>query len=659
MWAKIIYNTDSKRFQSPSDIEQKQPDYFTNQIAEGLFNDFVHLNKVIKLSDSFPGDFNMMRDPERSFWLDYALNIPEKFSKLNLFIRPFENQFRTCIITDRDIELLVRMDLERYCIGSSSAVRKADNMRSLKGAQPPLNYRWQKRIKNRNRFFLELNYLIPAQIKKCGYEVIRTEEATEIDIPLAGKLARAIHSKYLNEMRRQGYHDENNQYSQFLHDPGDSSNRNITSFDELPEEIKYSNIDNAIHIPTKLLSIGYKIRQVKKGYKPLTLHLDDDEIETMARVEHIRWSWEKRLAGWIYDSIKDESKKTHPSLVPYEALSESEKQKDRELVKLIPALLKDIDYEACPISPNRIKKLSYAIKPHSIIQKILDETMKLNDQLRNLVIHSPALEDMVLMRNRKIEEAIREVVGSYNYAQHIQETFLPDDLYVRECFPDSFVLFKPKDIVSGDFYFFSKRDQLTIFAAADCTGHGIPGALLSTIGYGILGQAVNEIKLTDPSGILLHIYSRIHRFLHNDSAGSGLSDDMDIILCILDTRTNILTYAGVKNPLFLIKNGELAEYHAKNNAGECDSGGDCIFSSETIQLTTGDTIYLFSDGYTDQFGGSNHKKFQSVRLKKLLKDIYRYSMPEQSDMLYEEIEQWREEDHEDQTDDILAIGIRI
>ena len=104
--------------------------------------------------------------------------------------------------------------------------------------------------------------------------------------------------------------------------------------------------------------------------------------------------------------------------------------------------------------------------------------------------------------NKKIEETISEVQGSYNYAQHIQETFLPDDLFVRECFPDSFVLFKPKDIVSGDFYFFSKQGHLIIFAAADCTGHGIPGALFSTIGYGITDQAVNEIKLTDPPEIL-------------------------------------------------------------------------------------------------------------------------------------------------------------
>ena len=373
----------------------------------------------------------------------------------------------------------------------------------------------------------------------------------------------------------------------------------------------------------------------------------------------LRWSWDKRLNGWTHSDVKDEVNKTHPGLIPYNNLPESEKEKDRELVRLIPSLLHDIDYEAFPLDARRIRHLSYALKPQSIIHKILNETRELNDQIRNLITLPPAIEDMVTIRNKKIEEAIREVEESYNYAQHIQETFLPDDLYVRECFPDSFILFKPKDIVSGDFYFFSRLEHLIIFAVADCTGHGIPGALLSTIGYGILDQAINEIKLTDPSYILFHLYSKIHMFLRNDTEEKGMSDDMDIILCILDIRTNILTYAGVKNPLYHIINGELFEYRAKNSPEDCNVDGECMFSSEKIQLNTGDIIYLCSDGYVDQFGGRHHKKYQSGRLKIFLQSIHEYSMPEQSDLLYEEIEQWRDENHEDQTDDILVIGIRL
>jgi serine phosphatase RsbU (regulator of sigma subunit) len=526
---------------------------------------------------------------------------------------------------------------------------------TIKTKNHPVRKSFQSTIKDWKRFSLEMNYLIPVQLKKTGYEIIRQEEAAEIDMLMVKKLARAIYSRYLHEIRIQSIKAEN----YIFYKPGDFRNQLILDFDDLPEEIKYSNIDNAAHIPTKLLSIGYKIRQVKKGYKPFALHLNEEEIETMSRVEHVRWSWEKRLNGWISGNIKDDIKKTHPSLVPYEELSESEKEKDRELVKLIPAFLQDIDYEVFPVSPNRIRKLSYAIKPQSSIHKILDETRELNDQIRHIATLTPTIEEMIRIRNNKIEKAISEVEGSYNYAQHIQETFLPDDLYVRECFPDSFVLFKPKDIVSGDFYFFSKQNNSVIFAAADCTGHGIPGALLSTLGYGILDQAVNEIKLTEPSYILHHLYTKMHRFLRNDAEGTGISDDMDIALCILNNEINLLTFSGVGSSIYYISDGKITEIKSETSKGNSSRIGEYLFTSEKIQLQIGDTLYLCSDGYTDQFGGKNHKKYQRKRLMDFLLNIQDCSMPEQSDRLYEEIEQWREENNEDQTDDILVIGIRI
>jgi serine phosphatase RsbU (regulator of sigma subunit) len=134
---------------------------------------------------------------------------------------------------------------------------------------------------------------------------------------------------------------------------------------------------------------------------------------------------------------------------------------------------------------------------------------------------------------------------------------------------------------------------------------------------------------------------------------------MDIILCILDIRTNILSYAGVKNSLYHFAKGELIEYHAKNSPEDCKKVEECLFSFEKIQLNTGDIIYLCTDGYTDQFGGKHHKKYQSKRLMNFLLDLQDSSMSEQSDRLYEEIEKWREDNNEDQTDDILVIGIRI
>jgi serine phosphatase RsbU (regulator of sigma subunit) len=633
MLSKVTSNSDNLLIQDTFPDKEMYKKLFLYPIAENLYKDIQKSDLLILLPDTLDKEFKYLTKTEKSFWHDYAAEIAEKFRNINLFIHPFEDFCRTCIITDNEIAALAKMD--------------HDVLLSHKS--------YQGKIKDRKQFFIELNYLIPVELKKIGYEVIRYEEVAEINIGMIKKLARAIHSRYLHEIRNQSKKTDN----YIFYNPDSSLNQYLSDFDDLPDEIKYSNIDNAAHIPPKLLSIGYKIRRVKKGFKSFALHLNVEEIETMARVEHIRWSWEKRLNGWTFGSIKDDIKRTHPSLIPYDHLSESEKEKDRELVKLIPAFLQDIDYEAFPVSPNRFKKLSYAIKPQSSIHKILNETRELNEQIRSLVTLSPSVEEMVSIRNKKIEEAIKEVEGSYNYAQHIQETFLPEDLFVRECFPDSFILFKPKDIVSGDFYFLSKHEHLLIFAAADCTGHGIPGALLSTLGYGILDQAVNEIKLTEPSHILHHLYSKIHRFLRNDSEGTGISDDMDIILCVLDTLTYILKYSGIKNPLYHITKGEMIEYQSQNFLEDLSQEGECLFKSESIQLNTGDTIYLCSDGYSDQFGGKYHKKYHSTRLKHFLKSIQDYSMSEQNDMLYEEMEQWREEKNEDQTDDILIVGIRI
>lgn len=583
---------------------------FIIPVAEGLY--YSSRNPTIP--------FSQLGKEEQSFWYRYARDVPAKYRTANLSIFPYDDFCRTCLITDDEILAFAKTDHE--------------------------NRAFNRSLKSINReFFTWLNYLIPVILKKSGYEIIRDEEVSEINGSMVKKLARAIHSRYLHEIKSQ---------------QGLSEETLISSdFDDLPEDIKYSNIDNAAQIPAKLLSIGYKIRPINKGFQSIALHLREEEVETMARVEHVRWCWEKRLSGWTYGIEKDDLLKMHPSLKPYEELSENERNKDRELVKLIPSFLKDIDYEAFPISPNRIRRLAYAIKPQSSIHKILVETRELNDQIRKVATLTPEIEIMVDMRNKKIEEAIREVEGSYNYAQHIQETFLPDDLFVRESFPDSFILYKPKDIVSGDFYFFSKQGHIIIFAVADCTGHGIPGALLSTIGYGMLDQAVNEVKLTDPALILHHLYSKIHRFLRYDSEGSGIPDDMDIILCSLDTNNNILNYCGIRNPLLRMTDGELIEYPVQTMSEINCSEGDCHFQSKSIKLKLSDTLYLFSDGYTDQFGGPNHKKYKADRFKNFLQNIQTCSMSEQSDRLYEEIERWREEKNEEQTDDILILGIRI
>lgn len=559
--------------------------------------------------------------PEKEFWQVYAKGIPLKYNALGLLIRSFGEFCRTCIITEEEIDALVSADLDRF------------------GGQPG--------AEEGRDFFRTLNYLIPACLKEAGCEIVREEETEGVTIQLARKIARAIHAGYLREVTRQA--------------AGMSGRKVITvaEFDDLPDDIRESNISNALHIPTKLLAIGYRIRPVRKDYKAKVLHLDDEEVETMARVEHLRWSWEKRLAGWTYGKVRNEPHKKHPNLVPYEELTEDEKEKDRELVRLVPGILRDIRFEAYPVSSEHTARLAYALKPRSSIHKLLLGTNDLSAGISLLAGNSPGIMEKLRSIDDRIRLTISEVEGSYNYARYIQDAFLPGDLDIRECFTDSFVLFEPRDIVSGDFYLFNRREGQVSFGLADCTGHGIPAALISTIGYGILDQAVNILKIDDPSEALVHLYSGIHRFLRKDSRESGIPDDMTIVLCRFDPVAMRLYHAGAGNAIFCVSDGQISE----NLAGRLSEGqqrnGSYGFTTKSLQLNTHDILYICSDGFADQFGGGTHHRYGWTRLREHLLEISKHPMAEQGDMLYEELEKWRGEKDEDQTDDITVIGIRV
>jgi ligand-binding sensor domain-containing protein/serine phosphatase RsbU (regulator of sigma subunit) len=299
----------------------------------------------------------------------------------------------------------------------------------------------------------------------------------------------------------------------------------------------------------------------------------------------------------------------------------------------------------------------------SVIVAMLFAYIKLRE--RKLLYEKKILEDKVnertaevVEKNKELDEINKDITASIRYAKRIQDAILPPDDFVKRLLPHAFVLFKPKDIVSGDFYWVEEKNERVIFAAVDCTGHGVPGAFMSIVGHNLLDRAVSEQNITRPAHILDELNRSITDTLRQkDLEDNTVRDGMDIALCSFDKRTGSIEFAGAYNPLWLIRDNQLTEVKAdKFPIGNSRSGDTKRFTNHDITLRKGDTLYIFSDGYSDQFGGPHGKKFKSSALKSLLLNAQHLSMDEQKELLDNAIEDWRG-DHE-QVDDILVIGIR-
>lgn len=261
-------------------------------------------------------------------------------------------------------------------------------------------------------------------------------------------------------------------------------------------------------------------------------------------------------------------------------------------------------------------------------------------------------------QNQELEVLYKHVTDSIKYAKRIQEAILPPDSLVKRVLPNSFVLYKPKDIVSGDFYWVDEKNGKTLFAAVDCTGHGVPGAFMSIVGYNILKHVVNNNKFNTPALILDGLNEGVSETLHHGHEASQAKDGMDISLCSVDFKTLELQYAGAYNPLYLIRDRKLSQTKAdKFPIGLFLGTEKKKFTNHTLQLQKGDCVYIFSDGYADQFGGPNGKKFMANHLRNLLLEIHQHPIDKQKEILNKTIEEWR--GPLDQVDDILVIGLKI
>ncbi|MCD6068359.1 MAG: protein serine/threonine phosphatase [Bacteroidetes bacterium] len=266
-------------------------------------------------------------------------------------------------------------------------------------------------------------------------------------------------------------------------------------------------------------------------------------------------------------------------------------------------------------------------------------------------------KELIESQKELVEEKNKEITDSINYAKRIQTALLPSVETFSEILPNSFVLFKPKDIVSGDFFWITQRDRYVFYVAADCTGHGVPGAFMSMLGTSFLNEIINDKDIIDPCDILDLLKIKIIKSLKQKGEVGGSKDGMDMVLCRLDTSTNELVFAAANNPLWLLRNGEIKEYKADKQPVGIGSEGFDHFNQHVIQLEKGDAVYIFSDGFADQFGGPKGKKFKYKQLEEILISSSGKSLEIQKQQLDQHFESWR--GMLEQVDDVCIIGIRI
>ncbi|MCK4662081.1 MAG: SpoIIE family protein phosphatase [Bacteroidales bacterium] len=263
----------------------------------------------------------------------------------------------------------------------------------------------------------------------------------------------------------------------------------------------------------------------------------------------------------------------------------------------------------------------------------------------------------VVAQKEEIEEKNKHIMDSIYYAKRIQNALLPPKEMVSKALPEHFILFKPRDIVSGDYYWLGKTGGNTVIVAADCTGHGVPGAFMSMLGVAFLNEIVSKSETIMANEILNQLREHVMTSLRQTGKEGEAKDGMDMALCIIDHNKMKLQFSGANNPLYLIRNKELIQYKADRMPIGIYIKTQAFENTE-IQLEKDDSIYIFSDGFVDQFGGEKGRKFKSKPFKKLLVDIQDKTMKEQYEILDNTIEDWKGPVQE-QIDDILVIGIKI
>lgn len=301
--------------------------------------------------------------------------------------------------------------------------------------------------------------------------------------------------------------------------------------------------------------------------------------------------------------------------------------------------------EAKGILENKVKERTISL------QEANEELQQINEEL-NITLETVSLQ------KEEIEQQKELILSSINYAKRIQDAILPKLSEIQTTFPESFVFFKPRDIVSGDFYFYAQKGHKSVIAAIDCTGHGIPGAFMSLIGNDLLHEIVINQEVIEPNIILEKLHLGVRSLLRQKETKNR--EGMDMSLVVVDIEKDTLEFAGAKNSLLYIQNQELKFIKGdKTPIGGEQRETERKFTKHQIKLDRSTAIYLFSDGIQDQFGGKDNRKFSPKQLRELLLKNHQKPISEQKEILEQTIEKWRQEGREAQIDDMLLIGVIV
>lgn len=419
------------------------------------------------------------------------------------------------------------------------------------------------------------------------------------------------------------------------------------------DDIK-SNNDNKIYLHLhEILKKAYDVNGLKTAV--YTMVYDEKNkyfnlVVTSDENPYFRHSWEKfkpehvdqYLTGGVVRPYTDENGTWLSSFSPI-------KNKKGEVVGLV-----QVDSQFDEFIEKAWKEIKFrALISISIIGVIGFFLLR---SIRGILRKEEEQANEIKQSHAIIEQKNKDITDSINYAKRIQEGILPPHESINRYIPDSFLIFRPRDIVSGDFYWFAETKEHFLLAIVDCTGHGVPGGFMSMIGHTLLNEIVNQKGIEDPGKILDLLDIGVKKAIKSKDETES-KDGMDVALLSFTKDLKTVQFAGAFRPLLFIREGKLSEYKANRFPIGAGSYLKTAFDSHTIHLQKGDALYIFSDGYADQIGGQGGKKFMTKQFKELIQSNSQLDMQKQGKLYELALDKWQGE-HE-QMDDILVIGIRI